>query len=709
MKLNRKFLLSAALAAALTLIIGAGWLTISLQLKQVRKDLNHYTGSMGEEIERQQSMLEKIALNQNTLFHNVNESLDALGLPQTEAIDVQTRDRGSSENRESTDAPGTDHSLFFDGIQYLDGYYQNMAVQKSLAEYLDQQSFLDEIDAMQLQLRKIDDYTYALSKNDTRIFVLNAEAGESDPNITITSLLREEERFVLDASHGTVESSLRFIQTELDAVNQHLRDFREKADYCTELPEQSDFSELLSEKNLKLVAPENQHASSLKNIEWRIRYAGSNASDGGWIIAYGIDFDRNSFYIGDEHISSTPEFKKVLFQKISRIDERTPQQIEVARTIERMRKISEDPAFQAFLAQNDLKMAAEPREDGDYYYFDLRDEQDEHYGAFAVLKKHGKIYLTDREDIVISELKTIGRKVHSSRRSAENLFGTNSSADYSIDSLPDAASISKAGSSRETLMLLVGTHEKNAETMIIARLSEEGGIRLLSIPRDIYYKQRKISTYYRLYGIERLQTVLEGLTGVEFDGYITVDMYAFVDVVNILEGIEVYLEKPLIDPSYKIREQGEWKTLFYEAGRHYLNGIEALRIARSRHTTDDFDRSYRQQLLIKSLFTKMNRLHAGKLQEVYKLFKVLYDYVDTDFSSYDLAQFFLKYRSAEIEPKQSLSTDNILYNTYSNYYLSGLSADEVDEDFYRGAWILLPKEDDWDLIPRYVYQQLYLD
>ena len=447
----------------------------------------------------------------------------------------------------------------------------------------------------------------------------------------------------------------------------------------------------------------------MKSAEWRIRRAGSNGDNGGWISSYGVRFQNRSFYLNDNSFDSETAFKAALLQHIRNIDDRTPSEIAVADAIQRITTLSKDAAFQTFLAENSLRMQNQPRMEGDYFYFDLIDESGEHYGAFAVLKKHGKIYLTDREDVVISELKTIGTKLHFSQRNPASLFGETPTTGNSIDSLPDPAAISKAGNSRETIMLLCGTHEKNADTMMIARLSEDDGIRLISIPRDIYFKQRKISSYYRLYGIEKLRSVLEELTGVEFDGHLTVDMYAFIDVVNILGGIDVHLEDPLIDPTYKIREHGEWKTLFFEAGRHHLSGIEALRIARSRHTSDDFDRSYRQQLVIKALFKKMNSIHAGKLQEVYQLFKVLYQYVDTDFSTYDLAQFFLKYHAAQLEPKKSLSTDNILYTTYSNYYLSGITPEEADEDFYKGAWILLPKENDWGLIPRYVYQQLYLD
>ncbi len=709
MVINRKIVLSVVVAAVLTLSIGGGWLLLHIELQQIKQDLSRYNRSLGDELENQQSTLKKIGLNQTILFEKLNESREALELPRAESISLQPENATDSAGKAESSGPDNDDVLFFDGINYLESYYQSKIIERSFAFFLEDEKFTSGLQSTGLQLREINDQRYSLMNDEKRLFILDAVPGKSDPQLKITSRLQNEELLPLDESEQTISESLRFIQTELEKISRHNSEFRQKIEFCEQLKDNSEFTQLLQAKNLRLIEPEDRTSSDLKSAEWRIKHAGSNGDAGGWISSYGVKFQSGSFYLNDNSFTSETAFAEALLQHIRKIDDRTPSEIAVAEAIQRIKTLSEDAAFQSFLAENGLRMQTQPRVEADYFYFDLTDETGEHYGAFAVLKKHGKIYLTDREDVVISELKTIGTKVHFSQQNPGSLFGETAASGNSIDSLPDPASISKAGNSRESIMLLCGTHEKNADTMMIARLSEDDGIRLISIPRDIYYKQRKISSYYRLYGIEKLRTVLEELTGVQFDGHITVDMYAFIDVVNILGGIDVRLEEPLIDPTYKIRDHGEWKTLFFEAGSHHLSGIEALRIARSRHTSDDFDRSYRQQLVIKALFKKLNSLHAGKLQEVYKLFKVLHEYVDTDFSTYDLAQFFLKYHAAELEPKKSLSTDNILYTTYSNYYLSGITAEEADDDFYKGAWILLPKENDWGLIPRYVYQQLYLD
>ncbi|MDZ7793312.1 MAG: LCP family protein [Spirochaetia bacterium] len=710
----KKTYISVAIAGLLTLIIAGGWLLLHLQLRQVQQDFKNFTQNVSEEVENRQSTLERIGLNQNILFSKLNESREALQLPRTEAIPLQAEsgspDSGSSESAASQGTgENTGDALFFRGVEYFDEYYRLKELQRRFAAYLDNQQLQNSLTELKLSPQQNSQRRYSLTKSGERLFILDTLYIQDIPQIRVSSRLHREKTFSLKNVNSAVEKSANYLREELAEIERHANLFTEKLQYVRDLFQSNQVTQLLQEKRLKLLSPEPPAGQTLDTTEWRIRSAGTNGSDGGWIFNFGVRFQNNRFFIEEQSYEEWSDFKADLLERIQQIDARTPQQRDVARMLKELSSLSKDEAFQAFLTENNLEMRSEPREDGDYYYFDLFHEDSRHYGAFAVLKKHGKIYLTDSEDLVISELKTISSDNRISSQAGKDLFPTEANQNTAIQELPEASSISMAGNSKETLILLCGTHEKNADTMMIARLSKDTGIRLLSIPRDIYYKQRRVSDYYRLYGIQKLRSVVEELTGIEFDGHITVDMYAFIDVVNILDGINVYLDKALIDPTYRIREHGEWKTLYFKAGEHHLTGIEALRIARSRHTSDDFDRAYRQQLVIKALFKKLNSLHAGNLQEVYNLFKVLSEYVDTDFSAYDLAQFFLKYHNADLEPRKSISTDNILYTTYSNYYLSGLTEEEVDDDFNKGAWILLPKDNEWELIPRFVYQQLYTD
>ena len=179
-------------------------------------------------------------------------------------------------------------------------------------------------------------------------------------------------------------------------------------------------------------------------------------------------------------------------------------------------------------------------------------------------------------------------------------------------------------------------------------------------------------------------------------------MYAFIDLINILGGIDIYLESDLIDPTYMVRDNGEWSTLYYKKGTHHLNGIESLRIARSRHTSSDFGRTSRQQLVIQGIKDKMSGLDISDLGTFLKLFQTLENYLDTNFSAMEMLGLFMKYKDTEVNRKQGLSTFNVLYNTYTNIYKLKDKSKQYEDDFYRGYWILLPRKDDWNVIKWYI-------
>lgn len=227
-------------------------------------------------------------------------------------------------------------------------------------------------------------------------------------------------------------------------------------------------------------------------------------------------------------------------------------------------------------------------------------------------------------------------------------------------------------------------------------------VALVSIPRDLYFKGRKISTLYRRYGKERFLEILSEITGVPVQKYVTIDMYSFIDVINLLGGVDLELKEDLIDPTYRIKENGVWSTLYYPAGTYHLNGLEVLRIVRSRHVSSDFGRSERQQQILQALLKKFKSLSLGNVTTLYKLITVIFRYIDTNLSPMEILGYISEGDSLSMSGTIVLSTDNVLYADYENLKLQGLREDQVREDFDKGAYILLPLEDDWDFLRNYI-------
>ncbi|MDC7227188.1 MAG: LCP family protein [Spirochaetales bacterium] len=385
--------------------------------------------------------------------------------------------------------------------------------------------------------------------------------------------------------------------------------------------------------------------------------------------------------------------KSELIKKIKEMDLRTLDETIVDNAKTELELKLADSDFKAYLKGLSLHIADHVREDNDYIYYDLIYADGTKLGSFSILKKIGEIYLVDADEVPVSSLKTMNIKQEIEERRERSLVIP--------ENIPEIDSL--YSNSESVTFLLVGNHELNTDTMILVHADKTTGkAYMIGIPRDLYWKGRKINSIYLNYGAEQFKKELSEITGLEISNYIIVDMYAFIDIVNILGGIEVTLEEDLVDPTYKIRENGEWSTLNYSKGTYNLNGVESLRVARSRHGSNDFERSKRQQQIIEVFLNKILELKITDIDKVYNMMQAIFEYIDTDFTLVEMMSLFNNYSDVELAGKHVLSFDNILYDTYSNIYLLEDKEIEFDENFNKGAWILFPVDNDWNNIRWYV-------
>ncbi len=139
---------------------------------------------------------------------------------------------------------------------------------------------------------------------------------------------------------------------------------------------------------------------------------------------------------------------------------------------------------------------------------------------------------------------------------------------------------------------------------------------MLSIPRDLYvkipgYGSSRINKIYENlkpeYGsaraLEILSDTAEQVSNLDIHYYMKVDFKGFKDVVDILDGIDVDVKETIHDEFYPNENYGS--ELFHiDAGLQHMDSETALKYARSRHTTSDFDRAQRQQQLIMAIKEK---------------------------------------------------------------------------------------------------------
>ena len=113
----------------------------------------------------------------------------------------------------------------------------------------------------------------------------------------------------------------------------------------------------------------------------------------------------------------------------------------------------------------------------------------------------------------------------------------------------------------------------------------------------------------------------------------------------------------------------------------------------------------RQQQILRAVKDKLLSIGLSDINRLGRIIKLGFKYVETDIS---WLEAFSLYRSCQDITLHHavLNTDNVLYATYTNLLATGLSEDEVAEDFDKGAWIVMPLDNDWKVIKKFIEEKL---
>lgn len=197
--------------------------------------------------------------------------------------------------------------------------------------------------------------------------------------------------------------------------------------------------------------------------------------------------------------------------------------------------------------------------------------------------------------------------------------------------LPDGSSIELRpwdGQSRFT-MILVGLDRRPGETglgyrtdtmMLVSLDPVSKSIGILSIPRDLYVQVPGYTELQRIntpmffgeyrqpgYGPTLMMQTVQLNLGIRVHDYVAVDFQAFIDIVDLIGGIDVELDYTISDNQYPDMNYG-YDPFYLPAGQHHLNGYDALRFARTRHGSSDIQRAERQQQAIFAIRDRILRL-----------------------------------------------------------------------------------------------------
>ena len=264
---------------------------------------------------------------------------------------------------------------------------------------------------------------------------------------------------------------------------------------------------------------------------------------------------------------------------------------------------------------------------------------------------------------------------------------------YSIGGLPALPGVQQGAAEGQVNILVMGLdrrpHEGNAptrtDTMFVLTIDEGSKTAgILGIPRDSWvdvpfrdgegFSQTRVNTVYargETFGYDGggpklVKEVIERNFGIPIDHFVIIDFEGFVDIIDELGGIDVYVTEEVYDPWYSRTElPGDFHPLFFEVGEHRMDGQTALDYSRTRFGNSDLDRIQRQQQIIFATIDRALERRLLSFDTLTDLWGKYKDAIVTDINDLQAPGFAAL--AAQIDPTRitalSLASATVPYTT----------------------------------------------
>ena len=223
-------------------------------------------------------------------------------------------------------------------------------------------------------------------------------------------------------------------------------------------------------------------------------------------------------------------------------------------------------------------------------------------------------------------------------------------------------------------ILLGGLDDENggSDTNLLLALDSDGGaMNIVSLPRDtllnVSWSVKKLNNAYHHGGFTQTMEEVSKLLGIPIDHYVTVDLRAFVELVNAIDGVD-------FDIPVNMDYDDDYQDLHihFDAGPRHLNGQEALEVVRWRQNNDgtgyataDIGRIDTQQAFLKAVAKQT--LQLSNMDKVGDMAAIFEKWVETDLKLSNL--IWIGEQALKIGP------DNISFHTLpgdgAGYYKGG--------------------------------------
>ncbi len=238
-----------------------------------------------------------------------------------------------------------------------------------------------------------------------------------------------------------------------------------------------------------------------------------------------------------------------------------------------------------------------------------------------------------------------------------------------------------------------------SDSIMLASIDPSGpSVSFLSLPRDLFVSSkigdRKVNEIYAAAryknkknsqkGLEVIKDAIARFADIDVHYGVVVNFHVFQELVDGLGGVDIFVQEDIVDPFYPDADYGYQMFLVREGWQHF-DGSTALKYARSRKTTSDYNRAQRQQQVLMAIKNRAAEMHLlsdfGKLREMYRAFR---ENVITDLGITQVVAM------AELAAKLD----------YSNAVHAVLNDDPAEkggflytpaQEFFGGQFVLLPE------------------
>ena len=246
------------------------------------------------------------------------------------------------------------------------------------------------------------------------------------------------------------------------------------------------------------------------------------------------------------------------------------------------------------------------------------------------------------------------------------------------------------------------------DTIIFASISfDKQSIRLISIPRDIWIPEIRAKLNSAYYwgkqkdndGLFLSKDLVGGIVGEPIHYVVVFDFSSFTEIIDVLGGIEVNVERSFVDEKYPIAGKENdlcngdkmykcrYETITFNEGKQLMDGKTSLKFVRSRNALGsegtDIAREERQQAIIVAVKnTVLSTETFLNPKKMWGIWNILKETVETNINESSAVIIARKMFNSRKDIKSSVIPENFLINP-------SISSK------YDNQYVFIPKEGNW--------------